>query len=242
MVDFTNKRILIVAATGTIGRALATYLYQHGAHLVLTGRSKRRLEKLHDSLKALKETEQEITLIPLDLMQFDQIDQMGALLFHRFGLIDGFISAAGYLKELGPVAHFNRDYFDKMMAIQVTAHFRLIQNMHLLFGKAKSPRAVFLTSQEQRDKPFWGIYQTGKAALEAMVVSYAMENKNSKIKANLIDPLRVSSHIRDQAYPGEADHKYPVSDAFLEKVSQLLDENTSTGQVIKCQIQQLKAA
>lgn len=241
MSQLKNKRILISAATSTIGSALAQHFYQQGAQLILTGRSKRKLSKLHDKISADHEAEDRITLIPLDLAELDQIDLMGAQLYERFGVIDGFVSAAGYLKELGPIAQYNRDYFEKSVAINFTANYRLIQNIHLLMQKSDKPRALFLTSSENRETPYWGAYQSVKAALEVMVKTYAQENKNTGACINLLDPGRVSSPLRENAYPGEAEQIYPITDALLSQATYLLSDACSeTGQIFTVE-NQIKA-
>lgn len=232
--------VLITGATGTIGRELAAYLIQKGMKLILTGQSEVKLSRLRESLKPAIEsqnlTEEDAPLyVPFDLTKSEQIDLLGARLYEEFGRIDGFVSCTGFLKELGPVAHFNREHFDKTMMVNFGANFRLLQNLHLLFRGSAHPRAIFMTSTENRDDAYWGIYQASKAALETMVMSYAKENERSTlIKANLFDPYRVSSTLRGQAFPGEPDDSFSLTQEAKEKIAYLLSAICDvTGEVVK---------
>ncbi|MBP9694163.1 MAG: SDR family NAD(P)-dependent oxidoreductase [Alphaproteobacteria bacterium] len=232
--------VLITGATGAIGRELADYLIQKGMKLILTGQSEVKLSRLRDSLKQVLEAqnlnESDAPLyVPFDLTKGDQIDLLGARLYEEFGRIDGFVSCTGFLKELGPVAHFNRAHFDKTMMVNFGANFRLLQNLHLLFQGSTNPRAVFMTSTENRDDAYWGIYQASKAALETMVISYAKENaRSTSIKANLFDPYRVSSTLRGQAFPGEPEGAFTLTAEAKEKIAYLLSRDCDmSGEVVK---------
>lgn len=232
--------VLITGATGAIGKDLVYYLIQKDMKLILTSQSEVKLSRLKDSLKQVIEdqdlNEMDAPLyVPFDLTKGDQIDLLGARLYEEFGRIDGFVSCTGFLKELGPVAHFNRAHFDKTMMVNFGANFRLLQNLHLLFQGSANPRAVFMTSTENRDDAYWGIYQASKAALETMVVSYAKENAQlSSIKANLFDPYRVSSTLRGQAFPGEPDDAFTLTAEAKEKIAYLLSDDCDvTGEVVK---------
>ena len=50
---------------------------------------------------------------------------------------------------------------------------------------------------------YWGIYQPVMSALNELVLSYAMENKNTKIKANIFCPKAVNTKFREIIMPGE---------------------------------------
>lgn len=238
--DVQRPIVLITGATGAIGRELAAFLIQKGMKLILTGQSEVKLSRLRDSLKQELEAKEldEVDAplyVPFDLTKAEQIDLLGARLYEEFGRIDGFVSCTGFLKELGPVAHFNRAHFDKTMMVNFGANFRLLQNLHLLFQGSAHPRAVFMTSTENRDDAYWGIYQASKAALETMVMSYAKENERlTSIKANLFDPYRVSSTLRGQAFPGEPEGAFSLTPEAKEKIVYLLSEACDvTGEVVK---------
>ncbi len=54
-----------------------------------------------------------------------------------------------------------------------------------------------------KNKPYWGGYAMSKAALEALVKTWAAECTNTSIRANLISPGPTRTAMRKQAMPGE---------------------------------------
>ena len=64
--------------------------------------------------------------------------------------------------------------------------------------------SMFVTSRiTQTLRPYWGVYAASKAALEALVVVYAGEIARTMVRANLISPGPLRTHMRAQAMPGE---------------------------------------
>ncbi len=55
----------------------------------------------------------------------------------------------------------------------------------------------------QSCRPYWGVYSASKAALDAMVRTYAKELAPSPATANLINPGPLRTAMRAQAMPGE---------------------------------------
>ena len=64
---------------------------------------------------------------------------------------------------------------------------------------------MFLTDGgPSRGRPFWGAYGASKAALEALVLAWAVEvGRITRLKVNLADPGPMRTRLRAQAFPGE---------------------------------------
>jgi len=92
--------------------------------------------------------------------------------------------------------------------------------MEPLLRASDAGRALFVTSGiTRRPRAYWGPYAASKAALEAMVTGYAEEIANTPIRANILDPNRVATKMRQLAYPGEDPKTLPqprdVTEAFV---------------------------
>jgi NAD(P)-dependent dehydrogenase (short-subunit alcohol dehydrogenase family) len=160
------------------------------------------------------------TLVPLDLRDGQAIDRLGGVLAERYGRLDVLIGNAAELGVLSPLGHVDPKIFERVMAINAEANYRLIRSLDPLLRAAEAPRAIFVTCAPAREaKPFWGAYAASKAALEALVLSYAAETRRSRLRVNLVDPGPMRSRLRKQAYPGEAEDKVPLpeirTDAFV---------------------------
>jgi NAD(P)-dependent dehydrogenase (short-subunit alcohol dehydrogenase family) len=90
------------------------------------------------------------------------------------------------------------------MTVNVTANYRLIRSLDPLLRLSDAGRALFMTSSVASSlRPFWGAYATSKAALEALVRTYAAEVATTPIRVNLFDPGRLRTQMRAKAAPGE---------------------------------------
>ncbi|CCQ74071.1 SDR family NAD(P)-dependent oxidoreductase [Magnetospira sp. QH-2] len=225
---------LITGASRGIGLAVAKRFAAEGAHLVLIARTQGALEELDDDLRAAGH--EAPTLVPLDLLDFDSIDQVGAALYQRFGKLDILVGNAGLLESLTPMHQIDPKEWDKVMGVNLTANFRLIRAMDPLLRQSDAGRAIFLSSGTTKaPRVYWATYGVSKMALEYMVRSYALEvEKITNIKANLIDPGSTRTRMRASAYPGEDPDslKTPemIAGTFVEMAS---PEWESTGEVVR---------
>jgi NAD(P)-dependent dehydrogenase (short-subunit alcohol dehydrogenase family) len=166
------------------------------------GRTQGALEDLDDEARALGG--ERVTLVPLDLMNGEGIDELGLAIFKRHGRLDILFHAAGVLSGLRPVAHIPPKIWDTIVATNITSASRLIRSLEPLLRTSPSARAIFVTAEQAtRPKAFWGSFAASKAALEALVRSWADEVDNTPIRAILLDPGPMRTKLRTQAFPGE---------------------------------------
>lgn len=218
--DLAGKVILVTGASRGLGYASAREAARRGAHVVAVARTVGGLEELDDEIQDLGSS---ATLVPLDLRDGDAIDRLGAAIFERWGALDGLIANAGQLGVLSPLAHVKPEDFDKVMAVNVTANYRLLRSTDLLLRQAQAGRAVFVSSSSARSaRPFWGLYAASKAALDAMVKSYAGELEQSKVKANVFYPGAVRTAMRAKAMPGEDPATLPTPADVAPKLVDML--------------------
>src|SRR3546814_17532399 len=84
--------------------------------------------------------------------------------------------------------------WDEVMAANLSSCHRLVRSLDPLLRQSDSGRAIFVTSNAGvGERPNWGAYAASKAALEAMVRSYAGETRKSRLRVNLLNPGAVRS-------------------------------------------------
>jgi len=192
---------LITGASRGIGRATALLFAREGAHCVLTARTTGALEELDNDINALGGT---ATLVPMDLTDYPAIERLGAGLYERFGQLDVLVGNAGILGKLGPVAQTDPKIWDQVMAINLTANWRLLRSLDPLVRQSDAGRVVMLTSSVgAKPRAYWGAYAISKAALENMTLTYAAEVEKTPVKVNLLNPGATRTRMREEAYPGE---------------------------------------
>jgi NAD(P)-dependent dehydrogenase (short-subunit alcohol dehydrogenase family) len=193
---------LVTGATRGIGRASALALALAGAHVIAVGRTQGALEELDDEIAA--QGAHRPTLVPLDLAEGDAIDALGFEIHQRHQRLDVLVHAAAMLGGLWPVAHVDPKLWDRVVATNLTAVYRLIRSMEPLLRQSEAGRALFLTSgAAARPRAFWGAYAATKAGLEALVRCWADEIEHTKVRAVLVDPGQMRTRMRAEAFPGE---------------------------------------
>src|SRR3546814_11211982 len=72
---------------------------------------------------------------------------------------------------------------EKVFRLNVHANQRLLRAVHPLLHASPSGRAIFVTSSVgARPRAYWGAYAASKAALDAMVRTYAQEVAQSNTR------------------------------------------------------------
>src|SRR5690349_3098925 len=89
----SGKVIIITGASSGIGRATAIQLAREGARLALIARREDLLKSLADEIRG---TGGSSFVMPLDLLQSDQVKKMIHSIQEHFGRIDVLINNAGF--------------------------------------------------------------------------------------------------------------------------------------------------
>jgi NAD(P)-dependent dehydrogenase (short-subunit alcohol dehydrogenase family) len=207
---------LVTGASRGLGASAAVALAKEGAHIIATARTEGGLAELDDAIKAVGGTS---TLVPVDIRDFDAIDRLGAAIFERWKRLDILIGNAGVLGKLTPMAHVDQKMWDEVMAVNVTANYRLIRSMDVLLRQSDAGRAVFVTSGlANKCWAYWGPYSISKAALEAMVKTYATEVATTNLKVNCFSPGATRTGMRAKAMPGEDPMSLPHPDDVAAQI------------------------
>jgi NAD(P)-dependent dehydrogenase (short-subunit alcohol dehydrogenase family) len=200
-IDLKGRVAVVTGASRGIGYVTALELAKAGAHVIAVARTVGGLEELDD---AIRQAGGSATLVPLDVKDFPAIDRLGATIFERWGKLDILVGNAGMLGPLSPLGHVEPKAFDEVMAINVTANWRLIRSLDPLLQASDAGRAIFVSSgAAHKTMAFWGPYSVSKAALQALVMTYAAETLNTKVRATLVNPGPLRTKMRAEAMPGE---------------------------------------
>lgn len=202
MTKSLNGRIaLVTGASRGIGRAVALELARAGAHVVALARTQGALEELDDAIQALGGS---ATLVPLDLKDGEALERLQPALTERWGKLDIFIANAAILGPLAPLGHVSPKEWDEVMAINLTANWRLIRALDPLLRASDAGRVVALTAGVVRAcRAYWGPFSVSKAGLETLMRTYANETATTPIKLTLVNPGALRTRLRAQALPGE---------------------------------------
>ena len=209
---------VVTGASRGIGAAVAERFAMEGAHIIAVARTVGGLEDLDDRVQAAGSS---ATLVPLDITDYDGIDRLGGAIAERWGKLDILVGNAAILGSLTPMGHIKPTDWDQIMAVNVTANWRLIRSLDPLLRASDAGRAMFVTSGVAKGAfAYWGGYAISKAALECMVTTYAAELGKTNAQANIIEPGIVRTAMRAAAMPGEDPSTLPdpasITDVFVD--------------------------
>jgi len=226
-----DRIALITGASRGIGRDVVLAFAREGAHVLLLSRSRKALEEVDDRIRAQGG---KASLIPLDLADGKAIDTLGPTLYERFGRLDVLVGNAAILGRLTPLTHIPSEHWERTLAINLTAYWRLIRTLDPLLRRSDAGRAIFVTSGVAHSaRAYWAPYSVSKAALETLAKTYANETADSAVKVNIIDPGATATRMRAEAYPGEDQSTLRTPEAVAEAFIPLaMPDWMETGQVI----------
>jgi len=228
--DLNGQIALVTGASRGIGYFLAKELAAAGAHVVAVARTTGGLEELDDEIKSAGG---QATLVPLDLTDMTGIDRLGGAIYERWGKLDVLVANAGILGVISPLGHVEAKVFERVMAINVTSTWRLIRAVDPLLRAAEAGRAIVISSGAAHSaRAFWGPYAASKAAVEALVRSWAHETENLPLRINAANPGATRTAMRAQAMPGEDPNTLPHPSEVAAIIARLASRTvTETGAI-----------
>ncbi len=222
--ELKGRAIMVTGAGAGIGRAVALALANAGAEVILLGRTVRKLEAVHAEIEKLGGPE--ASIVPLDLERALAADYeaVAAAVEKRYGRLDGLLHNAALLGTLTPLEQYDVPTFMRVMHVNVTAAFLLTQHLLPLLRAAPDAAVLFTSSGVgKRGRAYWGAYSVSKFAVEGLTQVLAQETEaNTSVRVNIIDPGKVRTTMRRQAYPSEAPESLPLPESLTAAYLALL--------------------
>jgi short-subunit dehydrogenase len=173
-----GKNVLVVGASGGIGREISMACAEKGANLILVARRKVVLKFLEEEAKRLGV---EAKSYSCDITRPDSIDRLVVKLRKEYKYIDVLFHVAG----VGVYKEFEKvtlDEWNTSMAVNVDSVFYLSQKLMPLLKKSKKAY-VLATGSGMGKIALSGrsVYCTSKFALRGLMLSLAKEYKKEKV-------------------------------------------------------------
>ena len=174
-----NKTVIIVGASGGIGRSISLAFSFEKARLILIGRRKNVLNALR---KKVKENGSEVFIYSLDVTKPKKIRSLMKKIGRKFGNIDILINAAG-IGVYKPFEEVSFDEWKRSLDVNVNAVFLITYYLMPYLKKAKKVYVISLGSGMGKIAVAErGAYCTSKFALRGLMLSLAKEYKKTNIK------------------------------------------------------------
>jgi NAD(P)-dependent dehydrogenase (short-subunit alcohol dehydrogenase family) len=203
--SFRGKTVIVTGATSGIGRAAAEAFGREGAQLIVVGRDEKALAEVVAALGT------DAVACRADVTTDEAPDAIVARAVESFGGLDILVNAAGVIAT-GALDATTDDVWDRMMAINLRAPFRLMRVAapHLAARKG----SIVNVSSVNGLRSFAGVlaYNVSKAGVDQLTRCAALELAPLGVRVNAVNPGVTVTNLHRRSGMGE--HQYA---AFLER-------------------------
>jgi short-subunit dehydrogenase len=192
--SLSEQVVLITGASAGIGAALATRLAQSfmGIRLVLAARRSDRLEQVADRCR---KAGAEVLVIPTDLTEPDQVQNLVEKTLADFSRIDILVNNAGY-GRMGPLELMPLEACKHQYEVNLFGPLVLTQAVIPAMRNQGGGRIIAISSIGGRIPfPLGGLYSSSKFALETMCDVLRMELEAFNIAVSIVEPGPVTTEF-----------------------------------------------
>jgi NAD(P)-dependent dehydrogenase (short-subunit alcohol dehydrogenase family) len=210
-VKLQGKIALVTGGGSGIGAAVARALAAEGAEVVVCGR---RASALEVTREQIANSGGHALVAPADLANAEDIRRLIATVRGRFGRLDVLVNNAGILGPHARLADYPDDDWDAVVAVNLTAVFRVSKAALPLMSRGGS--IINVSSGVGRvGRAGWGAYCVSKFGVEGMTQVLAEELRDQGIRVNAVNPGGTRTAMRAAAYPDEDPETLPTPDDLV---------------------------
>jgi len=195
---FNNKIVWITGASSGIGEALALAFARQGAKLVLSARRPEELRRVAGNF-----TEENYLILPFDLSDTANVNQLTEQVIQKFGRIDILVNNGG-ISQRALAKDTPLEIDRKIMEVNYFGQIALTKSVlpHML--KQKSGHIVVMSSISGKFGFYLRTaYSASKHALHGFFESLRLENEADGIKVTIAVPGKIQSNISLHALKGD---------------------------------------
>jgi NAD(P)-dependent dehydrogenase (short-subunit alcohol dehydrogenase family) len=209
--DIKGKTALITGATGGLGKAVSLGLSAAGAKLVITGRSKEKLEPLAKEIAA---NGGDVFSIAGEPTNHDDVIKIIAGAKEAFGRIDILVTAAGYNK-VGPITEQPLEEWEQIMDANVKGTYLFCKEVGKVMIEQGDGGKVVLVGSARGHLGLanYSAYAPSKAAVHLMTKTLGCEWGKYGINVNAIAPTVFRTDLTQWMFDDQAFYK-----KFLERI------------------------
>ena len=224
--NFTGKVAVVTGASKGIGEAIARYLANFGAKVVISSRKQADLDIL---AAEMRQGGGDVTAIEAHMGDMAQVKNLFDKTVEIYGGIDILVNNAAANPHFGPTVECPEAAFDKIMEINVKAPFVLSKLVQPVMKQRGGGSIVNISSIAGiTPDPGLGMYSVSKAALNMLTKVTAKEWGADGIRVNSVCPGLIKTKFSKALWDNEKilDHftkKLPISRmGTVEEVASLI--------------------
>ena len=191
----SGKNCLVTGASGGIGKEIAKLLVENNCNIILTGKTKDKLEKLNDTLKLINQNNVKIDFFPADISKIEDIKKLISFVNNLFPSIDILINCAGVF-PISSLQNASLEDFENCFNLNIKAPFILSKEFTKNMIKKQWGRIINIGSSSSYDGfKDTSIYCASKHALLGLSRSMFDELKEFNVRTFCISPGSVKTDM-----------------------------------------------
>lgn len=205
MQRLANKAAVITGGAGAIGLAAARKFIDHGAKVLLVDNDEAALNEAIVTLAS-----DDVSFVVSDVTQAKDVENYVQVAVEKLGGIDIFLNNAAVEGETKPIADYDIDAFDKVIAVNVRGVWLGLKYVIPQMEK-QAGGSIIVTSSVAGvgGFPALSAYVASKHAVVGLMRTAALECAPQGIRVNSVNPAAVESRmmrsLEDQMAPGAGD-------------------------------------
>jgi len=189
-----KKTVLILGASGGVGRAVAVKLANEGFDLILHYNS--NITIIEELFLKVRSLGVEAISVRADLLNQNDISELSQKIHRKFPELTGFVNCS--IINIPNIKFEKLEWNDIQMHIDINikSSFYLLKEVLPIFVKQKYGKIVFLTTQ-YIESPVAELshYLISKSALAGFVKSLAIEFAGRGINVNMVSPSMIDTEL-----------------------------------------------
>ena len=196
---FEDKVVVVTGASSGIGRSTAIEFAREDAKTVLVSRSAEKLERVAQEIRS---SNSKILVVPTDVSDTEQVQQMVKTVLSEFGRIDVLFNNAGS-SFVGRVEDSNfLENTREMMEVDYFGTIIVTKEILPIMKEQKEGHIMNMSSVVGRKAfPHFGGYSSAMHAISAFTDSLRQELFGSGIKVSIIHPALTQTPLLDHVRP-----------------------------------------
>jgi len=209
----SNKVIVITGSSSGIGETLANFFIEKG-HIVY-GLSRSKQDKIN------------FKHIATDVTNRENVFQSIQQIMVETGRIDVLINNAG-IGMLGAIEDVTKEDFDRLLNVNVYGVIYTMQAVLPLMRKQKSGHILNVSSiASNNGLPFRGFYSASKSAVDRIIESARMENRNTGIEITTLNFGDIQTPIAESRIKSTVSNFYKKNyDTLIETIDEEVNHGT----------------
>ncbi|WP_226899137.1 SDR family NAD(P)-dependent oxidoreductase [Nonomuraea phyllanthi] len=197
---FAGKVAVVTGASGVLGRAAALAYAREGAAVLAAGRDAARLAGV---VKLIEEGGGRVSAFAVDVTDSAEVAAMVEAAVSRYGGLHVALNAAGVFGALAPLADYDEDTWDQVLAVNLTGTFLSMKHE---IGHMRAHGGGVIVNVASNVGAHWRLpgaaaYAASKAAVSFLTRTAARDHIADGVRVNAVSPGPIDSPMSMR--PGE---------------------------------------